>query len=410
MGTNYNPQIVTSGLVFCMDAANSKSYSYAENLISNTNMDLPLYWTKINIGANTSNAAIAPDGSNTALSLIPAAVPSSETEITTGAGSAVANTTYTFSVYAKANGYNYIRLSFGNTAGWGLAFFNLSTGTLGASTSANLIPRIVTSSNGWYRCSITYTAGRSGFINGDLYITNNDNTYGWTPNGTSGVLLWGPQIESRDSMSQYVPTTGSAISKSNKWTDVVSKNVGTLTAGNYNSENSFSFKGNFITPSSVCVIPNNTNLDTQTPTVEVWMKTNALSQNGFWFEKGAVNTQYSLFQEGTNIQWRQYFSNLAGFATLSTSSTTYLNTTQYFQIVGTFTSGDRRLYINGVQVNSDTQAGTIGTNSSGQTIGQYNLGDYTFDGNIAIVKVYNKVLSPLEVQQNFNALRGRFGV
>jgi hypothetical protein len=263
--------------------------------------------------------------------------------------------------------------------------------------------------NNWVRLAITWTVSSNVGITTRIGLFNGG-AQNYDGNGTSGAYIWGAQLESRDTVSQYAPTTVNAISKSNKWTDVVSKNVGTLTNGNYNSENSFSFKGNFITPSSVCVIPNNTNLDTQTPTVEVWMKTNALSQNGFWFEKGAVNTQYSLFQEGTNIQWRQYFSNLAGFANLSTSSTTYLNTTQYFQIVGTFTSGDRRLYINGVQVNSDTQTGTIGTNSSGQTIGQYNLGSYTFDGNIAIVKVYNRVLSPLEVQQNFNAARGRFGI
>ena len=32
MGTNYNPQIVTSGLGMVLDAQNPKSYSYSENL------------------------------------------------------------------------------------------------------------------------------------------------------------------------------------------------------------------------------------------------------------------------------------------------------------------------------------------------------------------------------------------
>ena len=48
-------------------------------------------------------------------------------------------------------------------------------------------------------------------------------------------------------------------------------------------------------------MPNNTTLDTQTPSVEVWIKTNATSQSGFWFEKGTVNTQYSLFQSSVTL-------------------------------------------------------------------------------------------------------------
>ena len=33
-----------------------------------------------------------------------------------------------------------------------------------------------------------------------------------------------------------------------------------------------------------------------------------------------------------------------------------------------------------------------------------------FAGEIPIVKIYNRVLTAAEVEQNFNALRGRFGI
>lgn len=158
-------------------------------------------------------------------------------------------------------------------------------------------------------------------------------------------------------------------------------------------------------------IPNNTSLDTQTPSVEVWIKTNALYQNGFWFEKGTVNTQYSLFQEGTNIQWRQ---NIGGIKTQSTSTATFLNTTSWYQIVGTFTSGDRRTYINTLLTKSDTQSGTININNGGMSIGVYGgysgSRSYYYNGNLAICRVYNKVLTPEEIKQNYNATRGRFGL
>jgi len=192
------------------------------------------------------------------------------------------------------------------------------------------------------------------------------------------------------------------------WTDLSGRgNNGELTnSPTYNSSNFGYFQ--FVTD-DFARIPNNTALDTQTPTVEVWVKTNATTQNGFWFEKGTVNTQYSLFQEGSVIQWRM---NIGGITNLSTTTATYMNTTNWYQVVGTYTSGSRRLYINGTLVNSDSQTGTIATDSGGMSIGVY--GGYSggrgyyYNGNLAICRVYNRALTASEIQQNFNALRGRF--
>jgi hypothetical protein len=36
--------------------------------------------------------------------------------------------------------------------------------------------------------------------------------------------------------------------------------------------------------------------------------------------------------------------------------------------------------------------------------------NYPWIGNIAAVMIYNRVLSSTEMTQNFNAMRGRFGV
>ena len=35
---------------------------------------------------------------------------------------------------------------------------------------------------------------------------------------------------------------------------------------------------------------------------------------------------------------------------------------------------------------------------------------YYFDGEISIVRVYNRVLTAAEVTQNFNVLKGRYGL
>jgi hypothetical protein len=201
------------------------------------------------------------------------------------------------------------------------------------------------------------------------------------------------------------PGTGTA------WTDLSNNQIGELINNpTFNSANSGHFQ--FVTD-DYARIQNNTALDVQTPTVEVWIKTNATTQNGFWFEKGTVNSQYALFQEGGSIQWRQKFFG-ASYNNLTTTTASYINTTNWYQVVGTFSSGSRKLYINGVLVNSDSQTGVIDTNAGGVSIGAYGgysgSKSYYYNGNIGIVKVYNRVLTALEIQQNFNALRGRYGI
>ena len=192
----------------------------------------------------------------------------------------------------------------------------------------------------------------------------------------------------------------------NTWSNLANTNSsGTFSGATYDN-GSIDF-----VPNSFVPFINDTALDTQTPSVEVWVKTDALTQYGFWFEKGTVNTQYSLFQEGTNITWRT-----AGLSPtdIDVTTATYMNTTSWYQIVGTFTSGSKKLYINAVERGSSGVTGTISTSAGGMSIGAYggyNGGrSYYYNGRLASCKVYNKVLTPEEVSQNFNALRGRYGI
>jgi hypothetical protein len=73
-------------------------------------------------------------------------------------------------------------------------------------------------------------------------------------------------------------------------------------------------------------------------------------------------------------------------------------------------SGALVLYVDGTLVAS----GTGGTNSlttpTQLRIGSLQTGINFFSGNIAQVSIYNRALSAAEVTQNFNALRGRFGI
>ena len=194
------------------------------------------------------------------------------------------------------------------------------------------------------------------------------------------------------------------------WTDIQSNivfnNNGTAPTYVYGTPSYFSFNGS----STMFIAPESSLLNTQTPTVEVWVKTNALSQNGFFFEKGQVNTQYSLFQEGTTVLWRNYLNAASGNIGASSN---YLSVSAWRHVVGTYVSGTRCLYINGSLVSSDAATGTVGTNTNGMSVGVYGgyngARAYYFNGSISIVRVYNRALSSTEVLANYNASRIAFG-
>lgn len=72
-------------------------------------------------------------------------------------------------------------------------------------------------------------------------------------------------------------------------------------------------------------------------------------------------------------------------------------------------------YMNGNLVTSVTRAGTQTIqfgNGSGYKLYIAQLGSnlYHFPGQQSVIKIYNRVLSAQEIQQNYNALKGRYGL
>ena len=96
------------------------------------------------------------------------------------------------------------------------------------------------------------------------------------------------------------------------------------------------------------------------------------------------------------------------------------NNTWYNVIVTYDSSSGFVLYLNGDQKSTSSLTGTIQTpfqDSDNKLIGcvkddtgNVNFRDRFFDGKISIVKIYNRILTTSEVFQNYNALKGRFGL
>jgi hypothetical protein len=397
MAFHQAPSIVTRDLIFSYDMGNTKSYQGPATTNLSEGIGMSIYnnvpsdvtaaltatteqyrgatvWKETLTPTTASGVSYLTAGNNPGIGIV------------TGGGGGLANRYTGHSIFFKPVFPTHsapIYTNYSNIAGWQSSTNYESMG------------------DGWYRAHVIWYDT----------VTRSDGKY-WAINPLSATLntplvcYWAGPFKEDSNRSTFVSSFAPINRTTNQvLLDQTGNNIITASSLTYASNTSFSFNGS----SDFAIFPENSAFNTQTPTVEVWVKTNATSQNGFWFEKGNVNQQYALFQEGSVIQWR-----LGPLGDLSTTTATYMNTTNWYQVVGTYTSGSRRLYINGVLVNSNATTGTLSTNTNGCSIGVYGgfngARGYYYNGSIGNVKVYNRALSASEVLQNFNALRGRYGI
>ena len=165
-------------------------------------------WNKV-LGSITVDSAIAPNGALAAEVFIPSAspgLPYSQQTATVTSG-----TVYTWSVFLKAAGYRWIFLDAfdGNNR---RSYFDLQTGTVGNTAPGNT-STITDFGNGWYRCSMTRSAGSNSVAYAVAVATSNGGI-SMIGDGTSGIYLWGAQLEARAFPTSYIPTTASAATRS----------------------------------------------------------------------------------------------------------------------------------------------------------------------------------------------------
>jgi len=165
----------------------------SENLIPYSNDLSQSVWTKRNLTVPATNIT-APDGTSSASSLLENS--STATHDFYEEFSAVSGTSYTFTLYAKANGRDTLRMKPQATSTIALVVFDLTAVTstvISGSADSHSITAI--GSTGWYKLQVTVTATASGtgFLQTYFEVGGLSSYAG---DATKGAYIWGCQVSS----------------------------------------------------------------------------------------------------------------------------------------------------------------------------------------------------------------------
>ena len=451
MSVHAGPNTVEDGLVLSLDAANFKSVNPRENLCPVNSVPDAVYDIE-------DSQVLAPDGN-----------PSRRFyEGTTNLSFALSRTFSQSISVVQGKQYNYSCFIRQGSAGRSFRLqFDGAVSAFGSSLVIGFTPatQIVTSSfggvvntgfedysNGWYRFWFTtpIALASSNTITARIYMVNtaagNALTNSYDNSTNLYVHYYGPQITTGLDVKPYVRTTGSAITLLTTITDISGNNTtGTLTNGvEYSNSNRGIFDlgttNGLISHvgSSVPILNSITGSDPFTFSIMMRLKsyppsgtaaTTGLLQKGSYNGSFGLNLLYAVSSEGFWTQARFFFGvrNLTGtagvtpgYGIFTPSSTMLLSLNQWYKVDFTHsfagTTHTLKLYVNGVLDSTHQSSNSLFpiniTNSSTLGINDQIIGGNFIRANIdvAFYNIYTRELSSQEIAQNFQALRGRFGI
>lgn len=418
------PEIAESSVIFNIDAKDYRSYDGRENLLTySEQMDNSLVWSPINATV-TGGAAIAPDGTLTADLYKP------NVAGVAGARRLMQNVTmtigsiYTVSFYLKYSGVRYVVFGIyddvNNNCGGGFDLVSGTvTGTGGVGTNYSASDASIQDvGGGWFRCSVRTNCGgtaasavhfynsSTAYTSGSIYLES----YG---DGTSGVCIWGAQLENGPDLGDYVKTLDSEVTRSNTaYNTANTTDVATLSSSvTYDVSNgTFALNGtngyitlstSYSTTDAPFTMGGWFNLTANTGNQMCLMGASGTGPTGgglcFVYNPGYANAVYVLTYDASGNQ------------VPAAVTSTKMVPGEWYNIVVTHDDTAVRIY-----VNANLEYTRASTGYTPWTVDPIRIGInriyYPFYGEVSNAFLYNRALTDDEIRKNFIALRGRHGI
>lgn len=436
MTVEAGPNIVSSSMALSLDPSNSKSYNSSENLYTYSEDFSQAVWLKGASVTVTPNSAIAPDNTNTANKIVLGVGWAGQIPVYRSANTS-ALYTYTESFYVKEAGWNYAYLWFDNGSGFGCTLeINLSTGAtrntrIGDNTYyTGFSTSVMSVGNGWYRISITATMTASGtgvqfriYPSNVAWVSGNFGTpSSIVGDGINGIYIWGGQFEKSNAMSKYTKTTTTAITRSTVMYDMNNNGINSTVVDPIFSP---------LNSGHLAMNGSTTYIDTgykflrnyNNGTISVWAKATDTAVVGHFYYEGSGGDGFGVEVEANMTSGSPansisiYFPITVGghwVSSISMPSNTWFNAVLTYSYAADNSSATVSAYFNGIlnstSVVTPNRSFTGGNSLLGRPEGYGATPARSFVGSISKFDFYDRVLSAVEVSQNFNALRGRYGI
>lgn len=338
------------------------------NIVTNSENFGDASWAKLR-STITNNAVVAPDGTTTADKLV--------CDSTANISHYFNSPYYTYtgqvvcSVHVKPAEFNHVVIQIIKNGGAGYAspsdlVVNLIDGTYTGGVGGD--PTVDRLKDGWVRISIksnddtaTSVAMRALLYNGTSIIFNGD--------GTSGIYVWGAQIEVGDYLSSYIPTTTAAVLRSKDQMSMSS--IGTFF-------NSFDFSA---------ILEYDTNYTNSPSVPRIWQ-----------VDDGTVTNRLTLYQHSTGRSTLYNSTSPAGSAGGSTFTATKRKVTRLTTI--SVNPDMMMLCDNGTEVMTRSPNALNPTGYSTMRIGCWNHTEpSTLGGHVKKLIIYPRSLTSAQLQE-----------
>lgn len=414
MAIGHSSSVVTSGLIYYYDQSNVKSYAgpaiqnLAKAIPFNNNSNTGISIVGVNETEEIPTLGLTPIVSTTIQNNYNVYTPNSADCCPSPIGgwgnfTVTTSTQYTYAiVYKCVSGYTHPNFMYR------YEFTTSTSGTLVTEGGVHNTNNRTHLGNGWFWAWNTFTtAPTTTWINyaGAFYYR-----YSTTSDKLSiaKVLITPGNYTSLH--PKYWPNQSSTRASTQVLYDFIGNASNTVYNLTYANDGAFSFNGS----TGYLSFPSTTQFGNTNFSIEFVLKVNAASSmHGvvLWAGTGPFNAsgkgieirfQGNLFEYtiadgvGSGIRMQYTFPNIVD------------GNFRHFTITQNF-AGTANLYVNSVSVATQSYAGEVAyADTYTFQIGRGN--DGYLNGTIPMFKLYNKALSVTEVQQNFAAVRGRYGI